>query len=169
MQRLEKEIRKKRAKLLAGLNTEHIEFFEAIEELRTILNRFESKFHVTMFPEEYDYMMDDFVDAKARKRGDNPMSASYQKEVNERRQKLGLAPLEDNGMVRYDDSLIYTKEKVARLLTSQDQTLKAEIKELIKADFNFKRFMDHLKSYDVTQYHADKRKEMADRYGAHNV
>lgn len=167
MNRYEKEQRKNRQKLLAEFNTEQIEFFEAIEELRNTLNRFESKFHVTMFPEEYDYMMDDFVDAKARKRGENPMSERYQKEVNERRQKLGLEPLEDNGMVRYDDSLIYTNEKVARLLTSQDQTLKAEIKELIDVDFNFKHFMEHLKSYDVTQYHADKRKEMAKRYGAH--
>lgn len=169
MQRLEKEIRKKRAELLAGLNSEQIEFFEAVEELRDTLNRFESKFHVTLFPEEYDFMMDDSVDVKARYRGDNPMSESYQTKVNQRRQQLGLKPLSENGMVRYDDSLIYTKEKVARLLTSQDQNLKAEIEELIDVDFNFKRFMEHLNSYDVTQYHADRRKEMADKYGAHNV
>lgn len=141
MQRLEKEIRKKRAELLAGLNSEQIEFFEAVEELRDTLNRFESKFHVSMFPEEYDFMYDDSVDYKARKRGENPMQESYQQKVNERRQKLGLEPLEDNGMVRYDDSIRYTKDKVNRLLTSEDQTLKAEIKELIDVEFNFKRFM----------------------------
>lgn len=169
MQRYEKEQRKKRAKLLAGLNSDQIEFFEAIEELRDRLNRFESKFHVTMFPEEYDYMYDDSVDYKARKRGENPMQESYQKKVNDRRQKMGLKPLEHNGMVRYDDSLRYTKEKVQRLLTRQDEDLKAEIKELMALDFDFKDFMEHLNSYDVTQYHADKRKEMAEKYGAHNV
>ncbi|GAA4824179.1 hypothetical protein GCM10011365_04110 [Marinicella pacifica] len=169
MQRLEKEIRKKRAELLAGLNSEQIEFFEAVEELRDILNRFESKFHVTMFPEEYDFMYDDSVDYKARKRGENPMQESYQQKVNERRQKFGLEPLEDNGMVRYDDSIRYTKDKVNRLLTSEDQTLKAEIKELIDVEFNFKRFMEQLKAYDVDQFMADKRKEMAKRFGKENI
>lgn len=169
MNRYEKEQRKKRQKLLASLNTEQIEFFEAIEELRDILNRFESKFHVTMFPEEYDFMYDDSVDYKARKRGENPMQESYQKKVNARRQKMGLKPLEPNGMVRYDDSLIYTKEKVRRLLTKQDEDLKTEIKELIDVDFDFKEFMSQLKSYDVNQFMADKRKEMAEKYGVHNV
>lgn len=169
MNRYEKEQRKKRQKLLANLNTEQIEFFEAIEELRDILNRFESKFHVTMFPEEYDFMYDDSVDYKARKRGENPMQESYQQKVNERRQKLGLEPLEDNGMVRYDDSIRYTKDKVNRLLTSEDQTLKAEIKELIDVEFNFKRFMEQLKAYDVDQFMADKRKEMAKRFGKENI
>ncbi len=79
MNRYEKEQRKKRARLLAGLNSDQIEFFETVEELRDRLYRFESKFHVTMFPEEYDYMYDDSVDAKARKRGENPMQESYQK------------------------------------------------------------------------------------------
>src|SRR5690554_3670454 len=102
MNRYEKEQRKKRQKLLANLNSEQIEFFEAIEELRDILNRFESKFHVTMFPEETDFMSDDHVDADNRRRGINPMQEAYQIKVNERRKKMGLKPLEDNGMVRYD-------------------------------------------------------------------
>jgi len=169
MQRYEKEQRKKRQKLLAGLNSEQVKFFEAVEELRDTLNRFESKFHVTLFPEEYDYMYDDSVDAKVRHRGDNPMSESYQKEVTERRQKMGLKPLRENGMVRYDDSQHYTRNKVKQLLTSEDQSLKAEIKELIDVDFDFKDFISRLKSDDVMQYHAERRKEMAEQFGVHNV
>ncbi|MFV0542875.1 MAG: hypothetical protein ACK5L8_04195 [Marinicella pacifica] len=169
MQRLEKEIRKKRAELLAGLNSEQIEFFEAVEELRDTLNRFESKFHVTLFPEEYDFMMDDSVDAKARYRGDNPMSESYQTKVNQRRQQLGLKPLSENGMINSDDSVRYTNKTVRRLLTAKDQALKDQLKELIDIGFDFKEFTDRLNAYDNIQYLADKRKEMAERFGAHNV
>ncbi len=82
---------------------------------------------------------------------------------------MGLKPLKPNGMVRYADSQRYTKEKVQQLLTKQDEDLKTEIKELIDFEFDFKEFMSRLKSYDVTQFMADKRKEMAKRYGAHNV
>jgi HD superfamily phosphohydrolase len=134
MQRLEKEIRKKRAKLLAGLNSEQTKFFEATEELRDTIERFKSKFHVTMFPEEYDFMYDDTVDAKARYRGDNPMSESYQTKVNQRRQRLGLKPLSENGMINSDDSVRYTNKTVQRLLTAQDQALKAQIKEPSTSD-----------------------------------
>jgi len=169
MQRLEKEIRKKRAELLAGLDSEQIEFFEAVEELRDTLDRFKSKFHVTLFPEEYDYMMDDSVDAKARYRGDNPMSEDYQKKVTKRRQKLGLEPLRDDGMVGCDDSVRYTNKKVRRLLTSEDKALKAEIKELIDVEFDFKKFTERLNSYDNIQYYADRRKKMAEKFGADNV
>lgn len=169
MQRLEKELRKKRAELLAGLNSEQIEFFEAVEELRETIDRFKSKFHVTMFPEEYDFMYDDSVDAKARYRGDNPMSVSYQTKVNQRRQQLGLKPLSENGMISSDDSVRYTNKTVQRLLTAQDQALKAQIKELIDIGFDFKEFTDRLNAYDNIQYLVDKRKEMAERFGAHNV
>lgn len=169
MQRLEKEIRKKRAELLAGLNSEQIEFFEAVEELRDTLKRFESKFHVTMFPEEYDFMYDDSVDAKARYRGNNPMSESYQTKVNQRRQRLGLKPLSENGMINSDDSVRYTNKTVRRLLTAKDQALKDQLKELIDIGFDFKEFTDRLNAYDNIQYLADKRKEMAERFGAHNV
>src|SRR5690606_1514631 len=169
MQRLEKEIRKKRAELLAGLDSEQIEFFEAVEELRDTLDRFKSKFHVTLCPEEYDYMMDDAVDAKARYRGDNTISEDYQKKVTKRRQKLGLEPLRDDGMVGSDDSVRYTNKKVRRLLTSEDKALKAEIKELIDVEFDFKKFTERLNSYDNIQYYADRRKKMAEKFGADNV
>lgn len=48
--------------------------------------------HSELFPEEYDFHYDSNVDAKARSRGENPMSGEYQRKVNLRRLTMGVEP-----------------------------------------------------------------------------
>lgn len=65
--------------------------------------------HSKLFPEEYDCMYDSVSEAKARRRGINPMRESYQKEVNLRRLKLGVKPYMGNvGVENIDTSSLMT-------------------------------------------------------------
>lgn len=65
--------------------------------------------HAKLFPEEYDSMYDSTSEAKARRRGINPMRESYQKEVNLRRLKLGVKPYMGNvGVENIDTSSLMT-------------------------------------------------------------
>lgn len=65
--------------------------------------------HLNLFPEEYDCMYDSTSEAKARRRGINPMRGSYQKEVNQRRLKLGVKPYMGNvGVENIDTSNLMT-------------------------------------------------------------
>ena len=76
--------------------------------------------HAELFPEEYDFMGDSFLDASERKKGINPMSKSYQIEVNERRAKMGVKPFSvtpDEQVV--DDGLIDSWEYCRNLLKQQ--------------------------------------------------
>ena len=65
--------------------------------------------HSNLFPEEYDCMYDSTSEAKARRRGVNPMRESYQEEVNLRRLKLGVKPYMGNvGVENIDTSSLMT-------------------------------------------------------------
>ena len=48
--------------------------------------------HQLMFPEEYDYQLDDTADASMRRLGKNPMSDGYILERNKLRAELGFGP-----------------------------------------------------------------------------
>ena len=54
--------------------------------------------HTLIFPEEYDFMYDSNVEVQERKNGKNPMRESYIKRINEKREKLGVVSLHDDGM-----------------------------------------------------------------------
>lgn len=54
--------------------------------------------HVREFPEEYDFILDDRVDAKRRSAGINPMSPEYQERVRNRRDDLGVSQLNSSGL-----------------------------------------------------------------------
>lgn len=65
--------------------------------------------HQELFPEEYNCMYDSVSEAKARRRGINPMRESYQKEANLRRLKLGVKPYMGNvGVENIDTSSLIT-------------------------------------------------------------
>ena len=52
------------------------------------------RLHIELFPEEYDFMNDSWVDSIERGKGMNPMSSYYVQRTNLRRQKLGFKPYE---------------------------------------------------------------------------
>lgn len=63
------------------------------------------KMHIEMFFEEYDFIYDSTLDSQGRKRGINPMSEKYQKEVAAKREKLGVSPLSKCGSPTSDDTM----------------------------------------------------------------
>jgi len=156
MNRMKKEEIKKRNAFLADLDNKEIEFFEEIEERRRIYRKFRRSLHANLFPEEYDFMYDDHVDAKARARGENPMQESYQIRVNERRKKMGIEPPMSNGRVKYNDSSQYTTEVMKKLLTGDDLEIKEVIKSLREVSFNYKHFLQDVNSYGIDEHLKDK-------------
>lgn len=58
-----------------------------------IFQRDVRRWHVELFREEYDFIYDSYADREERRRGGNPMSASYVKRVNAQRALLGFGPL----------------------------------------------------------------------------
>ena len=102
----------------SGFTKEEIEIYMLVDKLGQEFNDMARKLHYELFPETYDMTGDSIEDAKMRKDGKNPMSSEYTIEVNERRQRLGFAPLGDNGLptdnaqtLQYCEDLITSKIK----------------------------------------------------------
>lgn len=167
MNRMKKEEIKKRKEFVADLNSKEREFLRKVESLRVIVSGFKSHLHNILFPEESDFMADDHVDADNRRRGINPMQEEYQIKVNKRRKKMGIKPLAENGMVKYNDSSQYTIDLMTRLITGKD--IKVVIKNLSDVEFNYQRFVESMNTMDVTEFRAQQRKEMAELFGKKNV
>lgn len=130
MNRLKKEQVKKYNAERQGLSLAQIQALNEKQAREERLHQLTRHIHVTWFPEEYDFMCDDWVDSQKRKQGirfpdgnghsrhqgSNPMSASYITAVNLRRSAFGIAPLEQNGLYHGNDSwLIAQREAVLRL------------------------------------------------------
>jgi uncharacterized protein YmfQ (DUF2313 family) len=69
------------------------------------------RLHIELFPEEYDFILDSWVDSKERAKGMNPMSSDYVQRTNLRRQKLGFKPYEIVGENDDTFSWVYTAVK----------------------------------------------------------
>jgi hypothetical protein len=52
------------------------------------------RWHIELFPEEYDFIFDNGVDSKKRTKGVSPMNSNYIQRTNLKRQKLGFKPFE---------------------------------------------------------------------------
>lgn len=109
MNRVEKELVRKRAELCEELGEKQVQKMELAESLARSI-------HQEMFPEEYDHMMDSVSDAKDRRRGINPMSADYTAKVNARRSEHGVTPLGENGMPTDSSSWEVSKAEAMRRL-----------------------------------------------------
>jgi hypothetical protein len=96
--RWKKEEIRKRREARQGLTPEQVKALDEKEAADEALLAETRKFHGDLFPEEYDFMLDDISDARTRARGENPLSSEYQDEVNQRRERLGFSPLAKNGM-----------------------------------------------------------------------
>lgn len=90
MNRLKKEEVKKQKQLEKGLSDNQLELLQKIMNCRENFERLHNSIHGVLFPEEFDFMLDDNVDAKDRQRGINPMSKDYQNKVNAKRQNSDL-------------------------------------------------------------------------------
>ena len=120
MNRLKKEEVKKQKQLEKGLTEDQLELLQKIMNCRKIFEKLQNSIHGILFPEEFDFMLDDNVDANLRKHGENPMSKDYQNKVNAKRQKLGLQPLSENGMCESDDSKKYSQELAIQFLVDKE-------------------------------------------------
>ncbi len=107
--RWKKEEAKKKAAAREGLSAEEIEALDLQEAEDERLSLEVRTFHAKLFPEEYDFMYDDQVDAKARSQGHNPMSEEYQETVLNRRKSLGFKPLAANGLAQDSESTAFIK------------------------------------------------------------
>jgi len=54
--------------------------------------------HSKDFGEEYDFMFDDTIDGRTRKKGGNPMQLEYIDKYTHKRKALVVEPLTENGM-----------------------------------------------------------------------
>jgi hypothetical protein len=91
------EIRRKK-EARKGLSEEEVKKLDAAEAREEELQTLARKIHSELFSEEYDFMYDSYSDSQSRKQGENPMSEEYIRKVSERRQRLKVPPLLDNGM-----------------------------------------------------------------------
>jgi len=105
MNRFNKEEEKKRNKAREGLTPDQIKALDAQEEKEEEVSALARKLHAEQFPEEYDFMLDDHVDADRRKKGENPMSQECQDLVDAKRGELGVTPLAENGLADLSDSM----------------------------------------------------------------
>jgi hypothetical protein len=107
MNRVEKEMAKKRAAKREGLSDEEVRKLDLYETMV-------KEIHFELFPEEYDCMMDSNADATDRRRGKNPMNSEYTEKVNTRRKEMGVPPLGANGMPTDNRSWEVAKEEAQR-------------------------------------------------------
>lgn len=91
MNRLKKEELKKYLAARDGLTPDEVAKLDRQEKLERELEERARRFHVQLFPEEYDGYYDSLSDSEDRRRGINPMSASYIERTNRRRVALGFS------------------------------------------------------------------------------
>jgi len=104
MNRFKREEIKKRKKDRKGLTSEQIKALDLQEIENGAIQELARKIHAERFPEEYDYMYDDHVDVADRSKGKNPMSDEYIDKIEEKRQKLSVSQLSENGMSESNDT-----------------------------------------------------------------
>ena len=90
MNRFKKEEARRHAEARRGLSSAEIAELDAAEARKAALLDEARSFHVRIFPEEYDHILDDGVDAKMRKYGENPLTASALERARRFRAELGF-------------------------------------------------------------------------------
>ena len=128
MNRYKKEQKRKHDEARQGCSPDQIialDMKDAIEEKIEQLTR---EIHGEKFPEEYDFMYDSIAEVNDRNRGINPMRREYIEKIREKRAKLGVSPLAENGM-RTSNDTYYLCEEEARKQILSDITLKRPASE----------------------------------------
>ena len=120
MNRFKKEEKRKRDEARKGLSAKEIEILDKKEEEDNKINELARKIHVEKFPEEYDFMYDDHVDANRRARGINPMSKEYIDKINKKRAAMGVSPLSESGMSTSNDTMAMCIEEAKKILNQSN-------------------------------------------------
>ena len=121
MSAYERALKKKRAEAIQNMTEEEIKIYDLTYRLQKEFDDMVSRLHQALFPEEYDFLLDDGVDADMRRHGKSPMSEEYTKAVNARRVKMGFLPLgEDGNPVDGEATRQYCADRIA----SRDLLLK---------------------------------------------
>lgn len=119
MNRMRKEELKKYQEARKGLTPAEIEELDRREALEKEVEHQVGLWHGRLFPEEYDFMLDDGVDAKRRSKGINPMSTEYIAKTNSRRADLGFSGYMDESDVRPKDTIAWVREMVTANRTEE--------------------------------------------------
>ena len=117
MNRFKKEAQRKRDEARKGLSPKEIEILDKKEEEDNKISELARNIHIERFPEEYDFMYDDHVDANQRDRGINPMSKEYIDRIKEKRAAFGVSPLSESGMSISDDTMALCIEEAKRTIS----------------------------------------------------
>jgi hypothetical protein len=116
MNRFKKEEKRRRDEARKGLSAEQIEILDRKEEEDNKISELARKIHVEKFPEEYDFMYDDGVDANERAKGRNPMRKEYIDKINKKRAAMGVSPLSESGMPISEDTMALCIEEAKKML-----------------------------------------------------
>ncbi|WP_417809092.1 hypothetical protein [Thioclava sp.] len=112
MNRARKEELKKYREAREGLSPAEIEELDKREADEKEKEDLISLWHCRLFPEEYDFMLDDGVDAKRRAQGINPMSEAYIAKTNARRAELGFGKYMDSDDDQTQNTEAWVREMI---------------------------------------------------------
>lgn len=98
-----------------NMTTDEKKVYDRLLEMQEQYESLVYELHTLIFPEEYDFMNDSSSEAQERRRGKNPMSDEYIKRINTKREKLGLLPLNENGLpADREKSMEYCKKLLSK-------------------------------------------------------
>jgi hypothetical protein len=118
MNRLKLEELKKYDEITKNMSEKDKKNYDFLIDIQIQFEQLIRKLHSEFFPEEYDFMYDDFLDSKRRKNGENPMKQEYINAMNKKRVKLGFLPLNKNG---YSSDSLQTLLYCKKLITKEEE------------------------------------------------
>lgn len=116
MNREKKEEIKRYQAARAGLSPDEVAAVDRRESHQKAIKDLARTLHAEQFPEETDFCYDSSSDAKDRSRDINPMSDDYVKRVDERRIRMGFAPLLPSGLPQSQETMEYCIELAKKQL-----------------------------------------------------
>lgn len=117
MNRMKKIEQERYTEKTKNLNEDEKKIFDTVLELQEQYESLVHKLHTLIFPEEYDFMYDSIEEAEDRKKGNNPMRETYIKRINEKRKRLGVLSLNNDGMPSagvQESSMEYCKKLLSK-------------------------------------------------------
>lgn len=112
MNRARKEEVKKYREAREGLSPDEIEELDKREADEKEKEDLIGLWHCRLFPEEYDFTLDDGVDAKRRAQGINPMSEAYIAKTNARRAEQGFGSYMDSNDDQPQNTEAWVREMI---------------------------------------------------------
>lgn len=101
------------------LSDKELDYCAQMEELENDANILSGQLHSILFSEEYDLMYDSIAEAKKRKYGISPMNESYVKKISQKRNLMGVTPLNSSGCATSNETAKGCYTIAWRLLTKK--------------------------------------------------